>query len=100
MFPLPPSPHQGSSRTLLILVMSREESLDDINKQRIALGLKPLTDDGKLEDSPEKRAEDNYAKQRQKEAEEREKKYVCPLLDLLISLSCGIYHLSGGLRTE
>ena len=54
--------------------MSGQESLEEINKQRIALGLKPLTEDA--EESPEKRAEDNYAKQRQKETQEREKKYV------------------------
>lgn len=62
--------------------MSHEESLEEINKQRIALGLKPLTDDKTLEDSPEKQAENNYSKQREKEAQEREKKYVYTLLNL------------------
>ena len=80
--------------------MSREEGLEEINKQRIALGLKPLTDDGSLVDSPEKRAEDNYAKQRQKEADEREKKCVYPHHNPFISLTCGTPYLSGGSRME
>ena len=80
--------------------MSHEEGLEEINKQRIALGLKPLTDDGTLADSPEKRAEDNYAKQRQTEAQEREKKYVYSPFDLLISLTCGIFHVLGGSRIQ
>jgi len=58
--------------------MPHEESisLEETNKHRIALGLKPLTDDKAPVDSAEKRAEDNYAKQRGKEAQDREKKYV------------------------
>ena len=80
---------------LLTLMMSHGGSLEEINKERIALGLKPLIDDGALEDSPEKQAEDNYAKQRQKEAQEREKKYVYLPLNPLASLTCG---LSGGSR--
>ena len=77
---LPPSPHHRSSlrSSLVPVIMSHEEStsLEEINKQRIALGLKPLTDDKASVDSPEKQAEDNYAKQREKEAQERETKYV------------------------
>ena len=55
--------------------MSHEESisLEETNKHRIALGLKPLTDDKAPVDSAEKRAEDNYAKQREKEAQDKEK---------------------------
>ena len=59
--------------------MSHEESisLEETNKHRIALGLKPLTDDKAPVNSAEQLAEDNYAKQREKEAQERENKYVC-----------------------
>ena len=82
--------------------MSHEEStsLEEINKQRISLGLKPLTDDKAPEDSPEQRAEANYAKQREKEAQDREEKYVCPLAHLTAPLTCGIFQLLGGSRIK
>lgn len=69
-----------SLRSSLILIMSHEVSisLEETNKLRISLGLKPLTDDNASVDSAEKRAEDNYAKQRGKEAQDREKKCVHP----------------------
>ena len=72
-----------------LLIMSNEESisLEETNKHRIALGLKPLTDDKAPVDSAEKRAEDNYTKQREKEAQDREKKYVCPLSKRTSSLT-------------
>ena len=56
--------------------MSHEESisLEETNKIRISLGLKPLTDDNAPTDNKEKQAEDNYAKQRQQEAQDREKR--------------------------
>lgn len=75
---LPPSPYRAYLPPSFILSMSHEESdsLEEINKQRIALGLKPLSDDKAPEDTPEKRAEANYAQQREKEAQEKEKKYV------------------------
>ena len=62
--------------------MPHEESisLEETNKHRIALGLKPLTDDKAPVDSAEKQAEDNYARQRKKEAQDKEEKYVYPLL--------------------
>ncbi|KZT00800.1 SART-1 protein [Laetiporus sulphureus 93-53] len=58
--------------------MSMEESisLEETNKIRISLGLKPLTDDSAPADDREKQAEDNYAKQREKEAKEREAKRI------------------------
>ncbi|KAH9481740.1 U4/U6.U5 tri-snRNP-associated protein 1 [Psilocybe cubensis] len=57
--------------------MSMEESisLEETNKIRISLGLKPLTDDKAPEDK-DKQAEDNYAKLREKEAKEREAKKI------------------------
>lgn len=58
--------------------MSMEESisLEETNKIRISLGLKPLTDDKAPTDDKEKQAEDNYQNQRNKETKERETKYV------------------------
>lgn len=56
--------------------MSMEESisLEETNKIRISLGLKPLTDDSGPADDNEKQAQDNYAKQRERETKEREAK--------------------------
>ena len=56
--------------------MSLEESisLEETNKIRISLGLKPLTEDAEPADSKEKQAEDNYAKKREQETKERDAK--------------------------
>jgi U4/U6.U5 tri-snRNP-associated protein 1 len=56
--------------------MSMEESisLEETNKIRISLGLKPLSDDKAPADDKDKQAEDNYAKLRQNETKERESK--------------------------
>ncbi|KAH9935252.1 SART-1 protein [Amylocystis lapponica] len=58
--------------------MSMEESisLEETNKIRISLGLKPLTDDSAPANDKEKEAADNYARQREKETKEREAKKV------------------------
>ncbi|THV07440.1 SART-1 protein [Dendrothele bispora CBS 962.96] len=58
--------------------MSMEESisLEETNKIRISLGLKPLTDDSAPADDRDKQAEDNYAKRREREAKERETKKI------------------------
>ncbi|TFY83285.1 hypothetical protein EWM64_g731 [Hericium alpestre] len=58
--------------------MSMEESisLEETNKIRISLGLKPLTDDSGPADDKEKQAEDNYAKQREREVKEKETKRI------------------------
>ena len=58
--------------------MSMEESisLEETNKIRISIGLKPLTDDNAPADDKDKQAEDNYAKLRQREAKERESKWL------------------------
>ncbi|EJF64961.1 SART-1 protein [Dichomitus squalens LYAD-421 SS1] len=58
--------------------MSMEESisLEETNKIRISLGLKPLTDDKAPAGDKEKEAEDNYAKQRERETKERESKAI------------------------
>ena len=57
--------------------MSMEESisLEETNKIRISLGLKPLTEDAAPADDKDKQAEDNYAKQRETEFQNKEKKY-------------------------
>lgn len=58
--------------------MSMEESisLEETNKIRISLGLKPLTEDGAPADDKEKQAESNYQNKRKKETQEREAKCV------------------------
>lgn len=58
--------------------MSMEESisLEETNKIRIKLGLKPLTDDGAPADDKDKQAEANYAKRREQEAKDRKAKYI------------------------
>jgi len=55
--------------------MAESISLEETNKIRISLGLKPLTDDGPPAQSTEQTAEDNYAKRREQEAKEHERKY-------------------------
>ncbi|KAF5377356.1 hypothetical protein D9757_007987 [Collybiopsis confluens] len=54
--------------------MEESISLEETNKIRISLGLKPLTDDSKPADDKDKQAEDNYSKQRERELQERESK--------------------------
>lgn len=49
-------------------------SLEETNKIRISLGLKPLTDD--KTGTKEEEAENNYAKEREREAKDREAKCV------------------------
>jgi len=53
--------------------MEESISLEETNKIRISLGLKPLKDDNAPADK-DKEAEENYAKRRQKEAKENETK--------------------------
>ncbi|KAJ3906720.1 SART-1 family-domain-containing protein [Lentinula edodes] len=58
--------------------MSMEESisLEETNRIRVSIGLKPITDDSNPVDDEEKQAEDNYAKRREHEAKERETKEI------------------------
>ncbi|KAG5642574.1 hypothetical protein DXG03_002525 [Asterophora parasitica] len=56
--------------------MEESISLEETNKIRVSLGLKPLTEDKPAEDDPDKKAEDNYAKQREREQKERESKKI------------------------
>ncbi|KZP23800.1 SART-1 protein [Athelia psychrophila] len=56
--------------------MEESISLEETNKIRISLGLKPLVDDGKVGDDKEKQAEDNYAKRRQTEDQARDSKKI------------------------
>ena len=73
--------------------MSMEESisLEETNKIRISLGLKPLTDDKGPTDDKEKQAEDNYAKQRERETKDRETKCVLLLYECsrILTNRCG-----------
>lgn len=61
--------------------MSKEESisLEETNKIRISLGLKPLTDDKAPANDKDKEAEENYAKQREEEKGAKQTKCVYPL---------------------
>jgi U4/U6.U5 tri-snRNP-associated protein 1 len=60
--------------------MEESISLEETNKIRISLGLKPLSDDSAPADDKEKQAEANYSKQREAEAKERDAKYVVVVL--------------------
>jgi hypothetical protein len=60
--------------------MEESISLEETNRIRISLGLKPLTDDSAPADDKEKQAETNYTKQREEEAKQRETKCVLALL--------------------
>ncbi|KAF8602904.1 SART-1 protein [Ceratobasidium sp. AG-I] len=53
--------------------MEESISLEETNKIRISLGLKPLTDDGAPANTKDQEAEDNYAKKRKAEEEEKKK---------------------------
>ena len=56
--------------------MEESLSLEETNKIRIKLGLKPLTDDRTPADTAEQTAERNYADRREEEKKAAEKKYV------------------------
>ncbi|KAN0120677.1 SART-1 family domain containing protein [Russula decolorans] len=56
--------------------MEESISLEETNKIRISLGLKPLTDDSAPADDKEKQAETNYTKRREAEAKERDTKRI------------------------
>jgi len=60
--------------------MEESISLEETNKIRISLGLKPLTDDSAPADDKEKQAEANYAKRREVDAKERDTKHVLIIL--------------------
>ena len=64
--------------------MSMEESisLEETNKIRISLGLKPLTDDKAPADTSDQEAENNYTKKRAEEAKDREAKCVPSIVHL------------------
>lgn len=66
--------------------MEESISLEETNKIRISLGLKPLTDDSAPADDKEKQAETNYAKQREAEAKGRDAKYALVTLHLIVDL--------------
>jgi U4/U6.U5 tri-snRNP-associated protein 1 len=58
--------------------MESSISLEETNKIRISLGLKPLTED-KDPESKEDAAEKNYTKRREDEAKAKSAKYVHPV---------------------
>jgi U4/U6.U5 tri-snRNP-associated protein 1 len=56
--------------------MEESISLEETNKIRISLGLKPLTDDKTPTKTEDQVAEENFKKHRDKERQEREAKSV------------------------
>jgi HIND motif len=69
------------------LIMEQSISLEETNKIRISLGLKPLTDDSAPADDKDKQAETNYTKQRDAEAKQKETKYVFVLAYIGVELT-------------
>lgn len=57
--------------------MESSISLEETNKIRISLGLKPLVDDGAPVDVKEKTAENNYVETREREKAEKRTRFVC-----------------------
>ena len=55
-------------------------SLEETNKIRISLGLKPLTDDNDGVPDEQKQAEDNYVRVREQDAKDLEAKCVCSVI--------------------
>lgn len=55
--------------------MESSISLEETNKIRIGLGLKPLSETAGPSDSKEKEAEDNFAKRKEAEARDKEQRY-------------------------
>ena len=68
----------SKSFTTQSYTMSMEDSisLEETNKIRISLGLKPLTEDKAPANDKEQEAEENYKNQREREKKEQETKYV------------------------
>ncbi|KAJ3562312.1 hypothetical protein NP233_g9657 [Leucocoprinus birnbaumii] len=69
-------PLYPTANTHCIMSMEESISLEETNKIRISLGLKPLTEDKAPADDKEQQAESNYKKQREREAKERETKRI------------------------
>ena len=58
--------------------MEESITLEETNKIRVSLGLKPLADGGGPDNDSEKIAEANYARQRLAESKQHESKCVAP----------------------
>ncbi|KAF9223389.1 SART-1-domain-containing protein [Gyrodon lividus] len=58
------------------MAMEESISLEETNKIRISLGLKPLTEDPAPADDLDKQAEDNYTRQRERETKARDAKKI------------------------
>lgn len=65
-----------TASTTVYNIMESSISLEETNKIRIGLGLKPLVDDGAPVDVKEKAAEDNYAETREREKSEKRTRFV------------------------
>lgn len=70
--------------------MESSISLEETNKIRISLGLKPLVDDGAPVDVKQKAAEDNYAEERERATAAKRTRFVLichNLVGVLLSIS-------------
>ena len=65
--------------------MEESISLEETNKIRIKLGLKPLVDDGAAADSKEKTAEDNFTEARERERQAKRTRFVPLLFSLVLN---------------
>jgi U4/U6.U5 tri-snRNP-associated protein 1 len=68
--------------------MEESISLEETNKIRISLGLKPLTDDSAPADNADKKAEDNYNARREQEQKDRDAKKVQDRIAKCVSPLC------------
>ena len=66
----------SSSAAAVQSTMAESISLEETNKIRVSLGLKPLTDDAAPADTKEQTAEDNFVKRKEQESQERERRHV------------------------
>ena len=78
-------------------------SLEETNKIRVSLGLKPLGEKKTTEKTvtKEEEAENNYAKQREQEAKDRELKCVCSVVHWVLRLTISfLFYSTGGFGRE
>lgn len=94
-------PLDNKHKQHLTVIMSMEESisLEETNKIRISLGLKPLTDDKAPTDDKEKQAEANYTQARERETKERESKYAFHSTSTRYQADAFLLRVLGGSKT-
>jgi hypothetical protein len=91
--------HKQHPSPAVIMSMEESISLEETNKIRISLGLKPLTDDKAPVDDKEKQAEENYTKARERESKDRESKYALHSVPARYHADHLLSHVPGGSKT-